>query len=157
MATSDPTSLENLHDIVESDPVSIWWPLAPGWWALIAIVSLATTIGIWRGIRNYQRNAYRRVALAEIDTPGGDLQRLPALLKRVALSAYPRSEVASLAGQDWIDFLNQEAPGCFDDSAATYLLSLAYVEKSDENRNTGLTTACKCWIKQHKARKELTV
>jgi hypothetical protein len=29
------------------------------------------------------------------------------LLRRVALSRFPRDEVASLSGQDWIDFLTQ--------------------------------------------------
>ena len=90
MASHDPTSLENLHGIMEPEAVSLWWPLAPGWWVLIVIVTLASAIAVWRGVRTYRRNAYRRAALAEIDAADGDLQILPALLKRVALSAYPR-------------------------------------------------------------------
>ena len=103
----DPASLENLHDIVEPVSVSFWWPLAPGWWVLLSLVFVGLLIGGIRSIRTYQKNAYRRLALRELDslpTPHG----LPILLKRVALAVYPREQVAGLSGDRWIAFLNHE-------------------------------------------------
>ena len=34
---NDPGSLQNLNDIVVPGPVA-WWPLAPGWYLLLAVL-----------------------------------------------------------------------------------------------------------------------
>ena len=39
------------------------------------------------------------------------MYELSVLLKRVALAAYPRQEVASLHGSEWVDFLSRTCPG----------------------------------------------
>lgn len=151
MLAHDPASLENLHGIVEPAPVSLWWPLAPGWWAVLALLALATAIGIWRFVRARRLNAYRRQGLAELDiTPP---QELPALLKRVALSAYPRDEVAGLTGDRWIEFLNRTAPDSFDTVSSERLRSLAY-QANQEAHDDHLFAACRSWIEQHRPGKE---
>jgi hypothetical protein len=65
----------------------------------------------------WQRNRYRREALAELSRQESALfdaaQRAKALaslaelLKRVALTAWPRSEVASITGDAWSNFLDR--------------------------------------------------
>ena len=123
-------SLDNLYDIVESAPVSLWWPLAPGWWVLIALLTVAALIGLCRFLLKRHRNAYRRWALKELDAleePG----MLPTLLKRVALAAYPREEVGALSGRAWLSFLNGQVPGCFDAECSELLLQLDYRSDTD--------------------------
>lgn len=107
--------LTDLHDIVA--PTSVpWLPPAPGWCVLGLTVLLFM---LWGGVglyRRWRRNAYRRQALAELAhleralVAGTDahqlLPRLSELLKRTALAAYGRGEVASLSGQPWLDFLD---------------------------------------------------
>ncbi|NOR19848.1 MAG: DUF4381 family protein, partial [Xanthomonadales bacterium] len=109
MKLNDPASLQNLNDIVLPANVE-WWPLASGWYFLLGLLLIA--VG-WYGYRSAQRwiaNRYRRAALRELEllkeAVGNDVDRnnnlrqLPVLLKRTALSAYPRHQVASLSGKD---------------------------------------------------------
>ena len=105
----DPASLDNLRGLAEPPPVS-WWPLAPGWWVLFGIlVALAAFISVkcwlsWRG------NAYRRAALRELEGADG-IAAVAELLKRTALVAYPRDEVAPLTGDRWCDWLESKGRG----------------------------------------------
>jgi len=77
----------------------------------------AILFGVWRWRRERQRNRYRREALAELvviadqyrqDPANGGLQ-IAHLLKRTALAAYPRAQVASLHGPQWARFLCQSS------------------------------------------------
>ena len=101
----DAASLQNLHDIVTPGPLP-WWPPAPGWYVLIAAVAIALLILLWKVWRHWLDNRYRGEALRELakigeGRPVGGLREAPELLKRAALSAWPRETVASLVGQDW--------------------------------------------------------
>ena len=63
--TTDPYSLDNLHDIVE--PASIpWWPPAPGVWLLLALVAVWTVAGLGLWWVHWRRQAYRRAGLREL-------------------------------------------------------------------------------------------
>ena len=91
------------------EPVAIgWWPLAPGWWLLIAIIAVGCALVAWRLMLRYRRNAYRRQGIATLNEirnrwqndgdTGACLTRTNALLKAVALRAYPQRDVASVTG-----------------------------------------------------------
>ena len=64
MNPQDP--LAALHPLREPELVS-WWPPAPGWWVLGALLLLGLAILTWFALRRYQRNAYRRQALARLE------------------------------------------------------------------------------------------
>lgn len=110
-----PIDLQDLHDIAAPGPVP-WLPPAPGWYALALTVSVLLIWGAAALARRWRRNAYRRVALAELaqlesGLAGGQparllLPRLAELLKRTALAAYGREVAAPLSGQPWLDFLD---------------------------------------------------
>jgi hypothetical protein len=120
-APTDPTSLQNLYDILPPAPVP-WWPLAPGWYVVGGVALVLAAWASWRWWRHWQAAAYRRAALAELQqlkTRTADnaqrvaaLQELPALVKRTALVAFPRQEVASLSSTAWLQFLDRT--GCTD-------------------------------------------
>jgi Domain of unknown function (DUF4381) len=113
---SDPTSLDRLHDIV-APPSVPWWPPAPGWYGIATVILVLLLVFILRSIIHWQRNRYRREALAEFARQEkflGDpfrrsaaLAALAELLKRVALTAFPREQVAALTGPAWFDFLDR--------------------------------------------------
>lgn len=120
-----PLSLSGLNDI-ELPPEPPHWPPAPEWWALAVSLLLSGTVLAVQLLRRHRALAYRRAALAELAQlrAEGDISELPALLKRVALAAYPRGEVASLSGGPWLEFLSRT--GGFDAAAGRQLLQLAY-------------------------------
>ena len=104
---NDPASLENLHDIVVPMPVP-WWPPAPGWLFLGGLLLLLILIVLTRTALRYRRNAYRRVALTELRLAAAGTEPLPlvaGLLKRTAMAAYRREDVAGLTGKAWMDWL----------------------------------------------------
>lgn len=156
---SDSASLQNLNDIVVPGPVA-WWPPAPGWYVL-AVIFLAGLA--WLAIRQWRRwrhNAYRRQALAELSSireegSPGRLQEVPELLKRTALSVWPRQSVAALSGAAWHRFLDESANmGQFCGDAGKTLDLLAYAGRDKrplETMDAGpVLDAAECWLKQHK-------
>jgi hypothetical protein len=144
----DPAaSLDRLVDIVEPTAAPLW-PLAPGWWVLL-VVALVTLFSVaFVCIRRWRRAAYRREASQLLDAMGDDLSQLPKLLKRVALSAFPRQSVAALNGQNWIDFLNTHCDGAQFDRG---LLDLAYRPDELEPASLeALRSGARHWIRTHR-------
>ncbi len=105
-----------LRDLHLPDPVG-WWPLAPGWWILLALVLVALLLA-WRVLHlRRRRNAARRLALAELarlvaaGAADRDLARLASalsqLLRRAMLAYAPRAEVAGLTGPAWLEWLDR--------------------------------------------------
>jgi hypothetical protein len=110
------SALENLRDIHLPAPVS-FWPLAPGWWALAAIVVAVAATAAWawrRHRRSVLRLALRELAVLEARY-GSEDQRvelavsLTTLIRRVALRLSTRSGIATLHGEPWVEFLCQDA------------------------------------------------
>jgi hypothetical protein len=112
----DPTSLDRLHDIIVPAPIS-WWPPAPGWFVLGAVVILILLLGAMWFVRRYRMNLYRRQAMNELhqiamalrapDSRAEAMASIACLLKRVALTIYPRNQVAPMTGGVWIAFLQR--------------------------------------------------
>lgn len=108
-----PDPLTQLRDVHLPDAVSAW-PPAPGWWllALFVVIGLIALIrSLWR---HYQRRAYVREARLKLQalslqplSPQQQLQQANDILKRCAMTAYPKSSVASLSGESWLVFLDQ--------------------------------------------------
>lgn len=108
-----PTTLE-LRDIHLPEPIS-WWPPAPGWWILLAAMAL-TIAGIFLFRFYLKKQALRKTVIAEFEAictlykennnSLQFIQSLSILLRRTCISFYPRSEVAGLTGEAWLQFLN---------------------------------------------------
>lgn len=150
MKASDPTSLDRLNDIVVPAPVP-WWPLASGWYVLIA--GLLATCGwlAWKNWRNWKANAYRREAIRELEsaiTAGA----ISELLRRTALATTSRSKLAAMTGDRWPEWLSQQIPNepaaslspTVHDQLATAAYRDTETESLDELRAFAAT-----WITQH--------
>lgn len=104
-----------LRDIHLPDPIPfIWWPLAPGIWCLVFLLLFSIVIVFaWIRYRRYMAPLYHAQKewhhlqetpqLNEVEK----LQRLSILLRRTALTLYPRDEVAGLYGEKWLQFLEK--------------------------------------------------
>jgi hypothetical protein len=170
MKSPDPASLQNLNDIVI--PASVdWWPLATGWYVVIGVLMIILAWVSYRSLRRWFDNRYRRAALHELQllaqgiqndaNHDANLRQIPVLLKRTALSAYPRDRVASLSGKDWHDFLNStlKTP-VFSESTTAVLDELSYtsgdLSSVDVQAEEDLLGASKKWLQYHVAQSSKT-
>ena len=155
---NDPGSLQNLNDIVMPAPVGLW-PPAPGWYVVIAVVLALAVLAGFRALKARRQNAYRREALAELDRirewGEASAHLVPELLKRTALSAWPRDEVADLNSSAWHAFLDQTgSTEDFGSGAGRALDELSYAGRGAPRPSTAeyeqLCRAAEAWIRQHR-------
>lgn len=115
--------LAQLADIHLPAAIS-YWPPAPGWWVLaVVLIALLSFAGkkLTRSIR--QRKICQHalaelercyIALARDEDLQGDRLKLRfvnefnSVMRRVALYHFPQSNVASLAGMAWVDFIREK-------------------------------------------------
>ncbi len=163
MAAPNP-ELQGLHEIFLPDPVR-WLPQTVGWYALLGLVLLALPWWGYGRLRHFLANRYRRLALAELTALEGELKasekraqalvKVPVLLKKTALSAFPRVEVAGLSGEKWMTFLDHTMGGKeFTEGPGRLLRELAYmpasrVEQLSEAGVADLVRLVRRWIKRH--------
>ena len=115
-----------------------WWPLAPGWWILIALAVGGLLYLLYRAWRHWRSNLPRRIALRELKKlrseyrHGADAislsKRLSQLLRRAMLAYASRDEVAGLTGQSWLEWLDRGLEGQpFTKGPGRQIGSLPYV------------------------------
>ena len=105
-----------LRDLHLPDAIG-WWPLAPGWWAVIVVATAALVYVAWRWRRAWQFNAPRRHALRQLARFEAEYlehrdpvvlgKQLSELLRRGMLAYAPREEVAGLTGEAWLRWLDE--------------------------------------------------
>jgi len=140
--------LEQLHDFYQP-PSPSWRPQTVGSYvtlSIVAILLIALFAFLWH---RWRRNRYRREALHELEKT--DVRHISELLKRTALSAWPRAEVAALTGPAWLTFLNTSVkPAPFDSTAADQLETMTFstAEPSQEDESA-IRNAASVWIKHH--------
>ena len=99
------TSPVQLHDLYEPPPVPFSFG-APGWYVLGGIVLVAAILVTVFRVRKYVKNRYRRDALRSLNVLEHPSD-LFVVLKKTAIHAFGREEVASLYGEGWITFLDK--------------------------------------------------
>lgn len=140
-------SLDRLHDLALPPQVS-WWPPAPGWYVVIALVLVLLTIAISRAVRRWQANAYRRAALHELkslETPAA----IAELLRRTALAIAPRPSVAEKSGSAWLDWLAAQLHEPMPESVRVQLTTGVYARPSTAPDLTHLRAYATRWITHH--------
>jgi len=106
------------------DPVS-WWPLAPGWWigAALIVLAVACLSLLVRYLINYPPGSWRKEAREALRVlrqasrqlpPKETAGRLSELLRRIAMARFGRKGLASLTGQEWLEWLHHSDPNGFD-------------------------------------------
>jgi hypothetical protein len=156
-------ALRSLKDIVTPQPVS-WFPQTWGWIA-VAVVLVALVLALLvRQVMRYRANRYRREALLELQalereirdpaTRRHAVQALAALLKRTALAAWPRADVAPLSGVAWIEFLRKQEDDGVAEALATMLDDLEYhgdgsMKTMPSNIAGDIVASARQWIERH--------
>ena len=144
-----------LKDIHLPDAIS-WWPPAVGWWLLALLIPTLIVFLYWLYKRLTRKTALKtaKKALAaiqlnvELDNTQ-KLRELSMLLRRVAVSLAPRTEVASLTGQSWLGFLDKSLVGApFSEGAGQLLVTAPYRNTAPSDQEiTLLINLCEDWFK----------
>ncbi|MDH3374093.1 MAG: DUF4381 domain-containing protein [Gammaproteobacteria bacterium] len=119
-----------------------WWPLAPGWWVVIALAAIGLACLVRHYLQKRARGAARRHALQQLQNLTAEFEQhrdaiafssgLSALLRRTMLAYAPRDEVAGLTGDVWLAWLDKDLDQPrFQSEAGRKLLELPYRPPSD--------------------------
>ncbi len=139
--------LDRLIEAPEPQPVSMM-PQTWGWVVVVAILLLAGVVIAVRLRRRYRANAYRRDALRELDAARHDPAAIADILRRTALAAYPRRNVAGLAGEDWLRFLDEHGPGKdFSQGPGRLVAEAPYRTESED---PALYRVARSWVARHR-------
>lgn len=115
--------LQQLHDIEGLDAISPW-PLAIGWWIIIALGILVLGCVIWflkrhlDYLRSWKKDTFKKLDSLEQNlsssTSGETIAFLSEYLRRIAVRRFPRKECAGLVGDAWLKWLKAHDPKQFD-------------------------------------------
>jgi hypothetical protein len=144
-----------MSDIIEPLPID-GWPLAWGWWLVIAIGTVvAVTFVIWL-VKRYKANAYRRAALKSLQSSAFSNQHeqakgLMVLSKQVALAAYPhdRTAINLATGASWLNWLNGTTKVPLFANGLASLWQESLYKPNDAPADPALTAILTRWVKLH--------
>ncbi|MEM7074611.1 MAG: DUF4381 domain-containing protein [Pseudomonadota bacterium] len=151
-AAQTPLTLVDLVDQLvpptEPPPVSML-PQTGGWVVLAVIAGMLVLWVVWRWRVRYLANAYRRAALDGLQDAGSNPDEVARLLRRTALAAFSRKEVASLSGATWLDFLDRTGGGTsFSKGAGLAVADAPY--RPDGTPAEGLEDIAADWVRHHR-------
>ncbi|MBQ7413453.1 MAG: DUF4381 domain-containing protein [Alphaproteobacteria bacterium] len=124
----DLSELRDIH--LPTEPS--WWPPAVGWWYLLGII-IGGLIVFGAGYM-YWWTRPKQYAVRELEGICSNqknavlaARRISVLLKRIALLIYPRSKVATLSDEKWIDFLISKIGQVYSEAELNLLASAPYM------------------------------
>ena len=128
MEEVDLSGLRDIHLPIEPP----WWPPALGWWLvaggvlLICLVIFACYLYWVTRPKQYAARELKQI-YKSTQNPVILARQISLLLKRVALLNYPRSHVATLTEEKWVDFLVEKTGQTFSDGQLTLIASSTYM------------------------------
>lgn len=152
--------MEDLIDIQGLDAIGIW-PLAFGWWIVIAAVAalfFGTLVFLWRHFkyrRSWQYQAHKKLASLHQEVGQNDpkriLQALSLQLRKIAIQTTQREACASLSGKQWLNWLeNNDPKNYLWTKHGTLLVEAQYMPATTNVENTQITdliNAAQGWVK----------
>lgn len=132
---------------------------AIGWTILTYAIVLAVLVIIALKVKAFYKNKYRRDAAKELDKLNGKdlkaidlIKHLAVLLKHTAMRSFGREQLASVSGNDWLNFLQGKCKGINTNdlkliAEASYNETLA--DSITSNQQKKLIQTVKYWINHH--------
>lgn len=104
----------SIGELMEPEAIAFSFA-APGWIIVLVLILLVLlAFAIWK-LYQYKKNKYRRLAIKELSALNNGNKEISnvilntvSLLKRVAITAYGRNEVASIHGSHFLQFLQSK-------------------------------------------------
>jgi hypothetical protein len=152
-------AIRGIVEVLPPGPIS-WFPSTIGWKLLLAMLLAATGYRLWKYWRYWRRNRYRAAALANLKryraenlAPEVELVRIAGLLKATALQVFPRQEIASLSGENWLQWLDESTERVIFSAPSRELLRDALYRGTAPDTTIDLATLCResaDWIRGHR-------
>lgn len=151
--------LAQLKDV--QAPASVdWWPPAPGWWILGALLITVFAGAAFFVVKRQRQARYRKLALQALENINSSEESAAKdsmqLLKRVFFTAYPkhRPHVAGIYGPDFLSLLEALTPkATLSPDAKKTIDSLMYSRPKAAAANSALIDELKSfahtWIQRH--------
>ncbi|WP_428356972.1 DUF4381 domain-containing protein [Methyloprofundus sp.] len=146
-----------LRDIHLPQAIS-WWPPAIGWWILAVLIPLVIYL-CYRVYKHITRKTALKSAKNHLKllrenqslSKQEKLVALSSLMRRTAISLYPRTAVASLSGENWLNFLDNSIQNRGFNSDTGWLLTDAlYSQNADTQYLAPLINLCETWLNAQK-------
>jgi len=160
--TNTVYTLDDLRAISLPQPVS--FRPAAGGWIIIGIIAMIAIRLLFIAVKKYRSNAYRREGLhllKELQINSNNSRsatvaaNISVILKRAALATYPREQVASLTGNEWLCFLDKTyEENKFSSKPGSLLGDTVHrkpnADSIDSRTVKDLFVIAETWIRQHK-------
>ncbi len=151
----DPLSaLRDIH----LPPHVEFWPPAPGWWVLAAILLALLVFALFRAWKHWKSYAPRRSAIRELAHITEDwrqtgnsslaLRKISTLLRRLAVAADPSA--ASLTGTAWLQHLDSQTGGNRFMKGPAQVLAEGPYQSSCKETLEPVLDAVHAWIRRWK-------
>lgn len=148
-----------LGPIIDANPVPFTMETL-GWKIIFGFLAIVLLFLAFKLFRRYQKNIYRRKAVKDIqdlvkDKPevsGALISQIMFLLKQTALETYGRKTVASVKGEDWLNFLDDKAAKPLFINNRSVIFSAVYKNEFHKNENFNINHFAEAsinWIKHH--------
>ena len=147
-----------LQDIQGIDQIS-FWPLAIGWWIVLAVVVVVVGTLIFIYLRRQERlHSWQHYTLNQLEQleqglgPANSHRtaiQLSTLVRRLAIKKYSREECASLKGREWLSWLSENDAKKFDWMSAHCLIEAPFCPQDtviDSQSLKVLIKAAKGWV-----------
>ncbi len=149
--------MERLQDIHAATEPS-WWPPAPGWWVLAALVLAASVYGsvlLFRRLVVHLRRRRLLRQLVELENdfdpgtrPADYLSAINRFFRAIALRAFPGGGCARLEGEAWVAFLRSRLPKGPNPDALAALVNGPY-QPEPEFDAVALQECARRWVMQY--------
>ena len=153
--TLEPTNIGTLY---VPEPVRFSFE-TPGWYLLAGLLILLFILLIFKWLKQFRENAYRREALKNLAVIEDKFSKqqdvlclndVLVLLKGVAIKAYGRQQVAQLYGNEWLQFLESKGENTpFTQYKHNIFNSLYEAVIVDVKELKKIMELSKKWIKTH--------
>lgn len=119
-----------------------YWPLALGWWLLLILLLIV----IWLTFK-VRKCAKQKQSQTKIitkfdqlferlnaDPSNANIAEINTLLRQLAITYYPRTEIASLTGEEWLAFLDKSgSTQAFSQGTGRILIEAPYQLEAQGN------------------------
>ena len=141
--------LDQLRDVIQPIEPGIW-PPAIGWW-IVGLLSILLVWGVIYGARrlriHHSKNSIANQVLAIGSLhPKEAVVELSVLMRKIAVTKYPRDKVAGLTGEAWLKFLDKTGNTNQFTAGPGSLLATAPYAGVSPNDVEPLISVCHDWV-----------